>query len=250
VSSLSTFLVTLILAAALLFGCNRVGPKSFRPPDANFFPLGPNSSWDYLVEDEAAHQHFTVIDRVIGNRYIASLNLSGTLVEEYCDMERADQNEEPMVYARDHGFLMRVSALVNSQHRIEVSPFGAVKEGQFLPSPLLADHNWQDQFFPLGHVAVSPVLPFKVVISSRSYGETDEIVVPAGRFHWCIRVESSESYEGGPAPDSVRKLNIIDWYAPNVGLIESLVREATHNHAILSRKVLREYHITAAAKGL
>ena len=89
-------------------------------------------------------------------------------------MERADQNEQPMVYALDHGFLMRVSALVNSQHHIEVSSFGAVKEGQFLPSPLLADHNWQDEFFPLGHVAVSPVVPFKVMISSRSYGETDD----------------------------------------------------------------------------
>jgi hypothetical protein len=178
-----------------------------------------------------------IMDTVVGQRYIPALNRTGTLVEEYCTLERADR-ETPLVFFNQNGYIVKVSALVHSQDQITAGPFGAVNDDKFLPARLLDQQSWNDQLWPLGHLA----LQLKLQINAHTRGETSDIVVPAGRFHQCIRIESHVSYNGpydGPKP----ALTYVDWYAPSVGLVESVVHSGNSDGTVISHRVLQAYQI-------
>jgi hypothetical protein len=182
------------------------------------------------------------MDTVIGRRYIPSLNLTGTLVEEYCNLERADQNT-PLMFLSQNGYIVRVSALVHSRDQITAGPFGVVNEAKFLPARLLDQQSWDDELWPLGHLAVQPIKPFKMEINAHTHGETEDIVVPAGRFHQCIRIESIVSYSGGPYEGRHLHLTFIDWYAPSVGLVQSVVHSGNSDGSVISRRVLQAFQV-------
>jgi len=236
----SVFLVLLLTAFA--FGCSRAKDRTFPQSQADFFPLAEHSTWTYSVDDNSQAHPFTITDTVIGRRYIPSLNLTGTLVEESCTLERAD-HDTPIVFLSQDGYIVRVSALVHSRNQITTGPFGAVSEARFLPTPLRDQQNWEDELWPLGHLAVEPVKPFKLQIKARTHGETAEIVVPAGRFHQCIRVDSQAFYSGGPYEGRNLQVTFIDWYAPRVGLVKSVVHSGNSDGAVISRRVLQAYQV-------
>jgi hypothetical protein len=230
------WLFPLLLSLLLLAGgCTREQP--FRQPQADFFPLAAHSTWTYRVDDKSQLRPFMIMDTVVGRRYIPALNLTGTLVEEYCTLERADR-DTPLVFFPQNGYIVKVSALVHSQNQITAGPFGAVNDDRFLPARLLDQQSWNDQLWPLGRLA----LQLKLQIDAHTRGETADIVVPAGRFHQCIRIESHVSYNGpydGPKPD----LTYVDWYAPRVGLVQSIVHSGNSDGIVISHRVLQAYQI-------
>jgi len=232
----------LLSLAALASGCYRGKEHPFRQPQADFFPLAEHSTWTYRVDDKSQPRPFIITDTVIGRRYIPSLNLTGTLVEENCTLERADE-DTPLMFFRRNGYIVKVSALVHARDEISSGPFGVVNEDKFLPTRLLDQQNWDDEWWPLGHLAVEPVKPFKMRVSAHTHGETAEIVVPAGRFNQCIRIESDVSYSGGPYEGRNLHLTFIDWYAPSVGLVQSVVHSGNSNGTVISRRVLQTYQV-------
>jgi hypothetical protein len=240
----ASWLVTVLFALIWGFtGCQKADPGAFRAaPSSEFFPLTRQSHWTYDIDDKSQAHPFTIVDTVIGRRYISSLNLMGTVVEEYCTLEGADE-KTPIMFVDRGDYLARVSALVYSQQDITAGPFGVVKENKFLPRRLTDEENWTDEFWPLGQLAAQPVQAFKVALNAYVYGETTTIEVPAGKFRQCIRIESILSYSGGPYEGRAEQLSVTDWYAPRVGLIQSLVRGNNINGPIISRRVLREYGI-------
>jgi hypothetical protein len=177
------------------------------------------------------------MDTVVGRRYIPSLNLTGTLVEEYCTLERADR-DSPLMFFSQNGYIVRVSALVHSRGQITVGPFGAVNDDKFLPVRLLDQQSWDDELWPFGHWEI----PLKMQINAHTHGETADIVVPAGRFHQCIRIESEVAYSGGAHKGQNLRLRFIDWYAPRVGLVQSVVHSGNSDGTVISRRVLQAYH--------
>jgi len=223
-------------------GCQRPEAGARAGLSGEFFPLTRQSHWTYDVEDKSQARPFTLVDTVIGRRYIPSLNLMGTIVEEYCTLEGADEKTPIMFVDRD-GYLARVSALVYSQKDITAGPFGVVKENRFLPRRLADEESWSDEFWPLGDLTVQPAKAFKVALSARAYDDANTIAVPAGKFHECIRIESLLSYSGGPYEGRAERLSLTDWYAPKVGLIQSVVRGRDIDGPLISRRVLLDYHI-------
>jgi hypothetical protein len=226
--------LSLIVLAA---GCYR-SKEPFRQPQADFFPLAAHSTWTYSVYDKSQARPFTIMDTVVGRRYIPALNLTGTLVEEYCNLERADPNA-PLIFFSQNGYIVRVSALVHSRDQITEGPFGAVSDDKFLPARLLDQQSWDDELWPFGHWEV----PLKAQINAHTHGETEDIVVPAGRFHQCIRIESIVSYSGGLYEGRHLHLTFIDWYAPSVGLVQSVVHSGNSDGTVISRRVLRAYQV-------
>ena len=108
---------------------------------------------------------------------------------------------------------------------------------------MLDQQSWDDELWPLGHLAVQPVKPFKMQINAHTHGETEDIVVPAGRFHQCIRIESVVAYSGGPYEGRNLHLTFVDWYAPRVGLVQSVVHSGNSDGAIISRRLLQAYQV-------
>src|ERR1700680_1684708 len=88
-----SFLSLIFLAA----GCYRAKEQPFRQPQADFFPLAAHSTWTYSVNDRSQVRPFTIMDTVVGQRYIPALNLTGTLVEEYCTLDRAEL-DTPLIF--------------------------------------------------------------------------------------------------------------------------------------------------------
>jgi hypothetical protein len=232
-----------LLLTVLAYGCYRAKEQPFSQPQADFFPLAENSTWTYSIDDKSQARPFTIMDTAIGRRYIPSLKLTGILVEEYFTLEGADQNT-PIMFFNQNGYIVRVSALVHSQEQIIAGPFGAVSDAKFLPTPSLDQQHWDDELLPFGHLAVQPMKPFKMEINAHTHGETADIVVPAGRFHQRIRIDSQVFYSAGPSEGLKLQLTFIDWYVPRVGLVRSLVRSGNRNGIIISRRVLHAYHVT------
>ena len=87
-----------------------------------------------------------------------------------------------------------------------------------LPQYLWPDREWSNTLYPFEN---SPENFLKITETHRSFLEADEVVVPAGRFTDCIRIETEALYE---SPMGVgQKRYFLDWYAPDVGLVKTLV---------------------------
>jgi hypothetical protein len=223
----------------LAAGCTKEQP--FRQPQADFFPLAAHSTWTYSVDDISQKRPFTIMDTVVGQRFIPALNVTGTLVEEYCTLEYADR-DTPLIFFRQNGYIVRVSALMRARDQITVGPFGAVNDIKFLPARLLDRQSWDDELWPLGHLPI-PSRPLKIKINAHTQGETEDIVVPAGRFHQCIRIESYVFFSGGLYEGLNLRLTFIDWYAPSVGLVQSVVHSGNSDGTIISRRVLQAFQV-------
>jgi hypothetical protein len=94
----------------LASGCYRAKEQPFSQPQADFFPLAVHSTWTYSVDDQSQTGPYTIMETVVGRRYIPSLNLTGTLVEEYSTLKWADR-DTPLIFFSENGYIVRVSAL-------------------------------------------------------------------------------------------------------------------------------------------
>jgi hypothetical protein len=78
--------------------------------------------------------------------------------------------------------------------------------------------TWSNSLFPLGFPR------FHAEQHHRAFFEAAEVVVPAGHFSGCLRIETEAIYE-----DSLSKnvkdlhLTYIDWYCPTIGLVKTIV---------------------------
>ena len=137
-----------LIVVCTLAACRPARLKYTSPESVtDFFPLTAQSRWIYDVNDKSQAHPFTITDTVIGQRYIPSLNLLGTLVDEYCSLEGADEKTPIMFFDRD-GYLVKVSALVYSRSDITAAPFGVVRENKFLPIQIIDEERWNDEFWP------------------------------------------------------------------------------------------------------
>jgi hypothetical protein len=187
-------------------------------PSADFFPLKANMVWTYRVASKSQMANYAVTDRVIGQQYVPALKLTGLVVQEFYNLDRAGLR--PIIYLDQGGYLTRLSGLDYVQHQIQAPTWGRSEEDNFLPSHLTPDLVWSNTLFPYGKMPGA----FNVTQSHKSFIETDEVSVPAGHFKNCIRIETQAHYAGGPYAQRKQNLNLAykDWYAPNVGLVRTV----------------------------
>jgi hypothetical protein len=220
--------VALLAVGALLLsaaGCDRPVAR-YNPALAEaFFPLTTDSVWTYRVNSKSQRQTYVVTDKAVGIKYIPSLNVTGPVVEEYYNLDRG--GSRPIVYVTKNGYLTRLSGLEYSKTDIEAPAWGRSEEGEFMPSRMIPDIAWSSTIFPFGHMADA----FDIKQSHRTYFEPYDVVVPAGHFSGCMRIDTMATYEGGSYAKSKTPNNLLyrDWYAPHVGLIKTEVLEGGQN---------------------
>jgi len=235
-------ITALLLLTVPLAGCE--GKKaSFNPASAgDFFPLKPDSVWTYQVHSKSQQTTYVVTDRALGEKYVPSLNITGQVVEEYYNLDRG--GTRPIVYVVQNGYLTRLSGLEYSKLNIQAPVWGRSEEGAFIPARLTPDMNWNSQAFPFGHMTGA----FDINQKHRSYFEAEDVVVPAGRFSGCIRIETDAVYEGGQYAkvNSPTRLAYRDWYAPHVGLIKTVALEGDASGPEMERVELTRYTVPGA----
>jgi hypothetical protein len=241
----AVILATAVLALPIL-GCE--GKKtSFNPALAgSFFPLETNATWTYRIDSKSQRSTYIVTDRVIGEKYVPSLNVTGEVVEEYYNMDRG--GSRPIVYVVKDGYLNRLSGLEYAkQEDIEAPAWGRSEDGSFLPARLLPELSWQSKNFPFGHLDGA----FDINQDHKSVFETDDVVVPAGRFSSCIRIDTNAVYEGGSYAKIHKKMQLAyrDWYAPNVGLVRTIALEGGPDGPEMERVELIKYTHSTQATG-
>ena len=216
----ATLAVVAVCAATFTFACSGHWNSN---PSAVFFPLKPRMMWMYRVHSASQQANYTVTDMVVGSEYVPALKVTGDVVQEFYNLDRAGLR--PIVYTEAGGYLTRFSGLDYVAHEIKGPIWGRSIEEDFLPMHLVPDQAWSNKLFPYGRLPGA----FQVVESHKSFREMAEIVVPAGHFKDCIRIETLANYVGGPYRNRPLKLGYRDWYAPNVGLIKTVAYQGGAN---------------------
>jgi hypothetical protein len=206
--------ICLTLAAIQLLGCQR--KASFDPALAGcFFPLRPGLTWTYRVIDKGQETPQIFTDRALGGQErVGTAPAAGGIVAEYSGADGA--SDLTILYAVENGYVTRTLGFGDKRHIMS-------QERGFLPRLLKPDLTWSNSQFPLGHFAAG----FHVTQTHRTSLESAIVIVPAGHFSNCIRIETDavltddDSHRVG-----TRQLRYVDWYAPNVGLIKTVVKES------------------------
>jgi hypothetical protein len=214
-----------------LLGCHGKTAR-FDPGLArDFFPLTPDSVWTYRVKSKSQHTTYVVTDRAVGQKYVPSLNITGEVVEEYYNMDRG--GTRPIVYITKNGYWTRLSGLDYSKEDIQAPAWGRSEEGEFMPAIMTPGANWKSQIFPFGHMPGS----FDIRQLHHTFFEPADVIVPAGQFTGCMRIETEALYEGGSYAKIGKPLRLVyeDYYAPRVGLVKTMALEGTAQGPELER---------------
>ncbi len=206
----ASFVIVLALATIRLASCQNKAP--FDPGLAGaFFPLNPGSTWTYRVVDKNLGTTNIITDRAMDKQLISSAT-GGEAVS--VGSLSAGDSKSTILYVTEGGYINRVSVDGPTWIRFE--------ETRFLPQLLKPGLIWSNSFFPFGHLREA--LAFHVVQHHRTFLESGDVVVPAGRFPGCIRIETEAEYQRNiPQSAPSLRLRYIDWYAANVGLVRTVV---------------------------
>jgi len=208
IRAVSLFVLALSTAPVIapIMGCRN--NASFDPASAGtFFPLHRGSSWSYRIIDKNQAINEIVTDRALGAGHIDTLKAAGEAVSESANI---NGGKSTFLYVMEDGYLTRVSSVG--------VPAWASYERRFLPQFLKPGLTWTNTLFPFGRFP----LAFHITQTHRTFLEAGDVVVPAGRFSGCVRIETDAVY-GPPRKDGVLHLKYVDWYAPNVGLVKTRV---------------------------
>jgi hypothetical protein len=209
---LKAFSFFLTLTAMLVMGCQH--KASFNPALAGtFFPLRPGSTWTYRIIDQDRHTTEILTDRAIDRSSAGQSDSGGGMVSED---ESSGENNLTILYKVENGYVTRIFDFGDSSGV-------QFRERGFLPRQLKPDITWSNSAFPFGRFPEG----LRLAQTHRTALETDLVVVPAGSFSNCIRIDTQVSYHGSFSERlRPRRLKYLDWYAPNVGLIKTVVLES------------------------
>jgi hypothetical protein len=196
---------------AIQSSCQR---KSFDPAlEGAFFPLRPGLSWTYRIVHKGRGNIDLFTDRVLGSRRVGSDESTGEVESLYYGP--TGTLSSTIIYLSEDGYLTRQSR-INKNVRITLS------ERAFLPQLLKPDLAWSNSLVPFDQQSDM----FHVVQTHRTFFDSKTVEVPAGHFSGCIRIETVAVYESDSAVNLPMRLEYLDWYAPHVGLVKTVVRQS------------------------
>jgi hypothetical protein len=202
----------LVLTAGLVTGCQK--RTSFDPGAAStFFPLRPRSSWTYRVIYKKRGTAGTFTDRVVNPRRTGARG-AGEIESEYSGP--SGMFSTTIHYVPEGGYITRQSGNIESGRAL-------FAERAFLPQVLKPDLSWSNSLVPFQDEPGA----FHVTQLHHTYFERADVVVPAGRFTGCIRIETQALYQNDSSqPVQSLRLKYVDWYAPRVGLVKTVVMKS------------------------
>jgi hypothetical protein len=206
-------IVCLMLTVVQLSSCQRNAP--FDPALAgSFFPLRPGLTWVYRVIDKSQESPQIFTDRAMGGQErVSTANAAGRMVSEYSGSDGA--RDLTILYMVKNGYVSRSVRGGDSRQIMS-------EEREFLPLLLKPDLTWSNSLFPVGRFLKA----FHITQTHRTSLEARVVLVPAGHYSNCIRIETVAVYQDDTPKIGPRRLRYVDWYAPNVGLIKTVVLES------------------------
>src|SRR5258708_16066098 len=124
--------LALIAAALSLSACNSKSVGEWKAdPTANFFPLKPNTVWTYKVASKSQRANYVVTDRVVGSQYVPALRITGLVVEEFYNLDRAGLR--PIVYQDAAGYITRFPGLDYAPKQINPPPCARSEHNNLIP---------------------------------------------------------------------------------------------------------------------
>lgn len=215
-----------IALAAILAGCSPppalvpvlpASPSATRVED--YFPLTPDSRWTYRVRDLAKAWTYETRVRVFPPRRFDFLGRDGIPVEERYSSVGGPlfvEEQEPIVYYRDEGFLHRVYLTYQAGQLV---PQSGSRDSRHLPEVLRDGTSWDSETTAF---RVGGGLGIQVVHHHEVHLETDVVSVPAGDFTGCIRIDTYSSHGAGSDRGGGEiAFWYSDWYAPGIGLVRT-----------------------------
>jgi len=234
------------LAVFQLAACQKAAP--FNPALAgHFFPLRTGLTWTYQVSYPNGG-HETITDRVLNSHQTGTMNSEALVVSAYSGHGiHAVRANLPQAYPAETTEI-ETRYLVEGSYITRVANLGGAsgirfEERGFLPQHLWPNRVWSNTLSPFES---APGQLIKVAQNHKSYLESDEVVVPAGHFARCMRIETEASYESPAGIGEQRYFK--DWYAPDVGLVKTLVvGDGPDQREIARIELLRFTKLQAAA---
>jgi len=247
----------MLVAVAMVFTLAACTPTPTPAAAARYFPLHADDTWVYEVVQPLRNVRAHMTVRVRGEQYVKPLRRSCQVVDETYDTPDAAQQAfrdpglprdiHPVAYCRDNGFFHRALSLEYADGEVrEAGPNSG--EERFLPVGLQPDAEWQG--VTTAYVAGGRD-EYTVMHTHHATLETAAIVVPAGRFTDCMRVDTvalhGELHDGRYQTNPV-VLYYSDWYAPDVGLVRTVQRQSTDGGLPLAQVELVAYEVKGAAR--
>lgn len=216
-----------LLLVSVLAGCTAtLGRPQQPPPAATFFPLTPNSRWEYVVSRQDDRERFEFVATVQPQDFVAEDGQACRVVEErYTDVTGGTRF--PVLYCAKGGFLHRVMSL---EYRGETLEDNGLRSGElkFLPTNPVDTATWEGW---TNAYRLPDGSGFEVRQLHARVFESETIVVPAGAFEHCMRVDTTATHAATGANGSRRGPGVVfyyaDWYAPGVGLVKTEQRDAS-----------------------
>lgn len=196
-----------------------------RPPlrDVSYFPLALHNSWTHMVTFSGDYLYY-MTETVIKDDMPLFDQLSYVVAEQYEPLTAASPDARSTVaYFHKGGFLHRYPWLDSEGDRIWDTQLGSGAE-QILPSPYRGAVTW-----PLGlQTNEWPAANGQTLTASASARiDPEEVRVPAGVFHNCLRVETTSANEYVDHKKNTQEYHLyhIEWYAEGVGLVRAITSE-------------------------
>lgn len=223
--SLGRCLWLLTLLATASGGCVTIPtrPEPQAAIDAELFPLRPGTFWVYEVHDAEGR---VALQRVLvrGPIYLKTYEAAGTVVEESGGVAgelSLDVSWHPVVYYRRGDFLYKFSGLGYVDEELREYRLGNGEE-KVLPADPDRHPEWESDFQVF---QLEPGTGYAMRTFSTSERSSEPVRVRAGTFRDCLRVETKTvAFSKSARPSGVKVIfRYVDWYAPGVGLVKSLV---------------------------
>jgi hypothetical protein len=186
--------------------------------DREFFPLAPNSHWEYAVTRHGGAETFRFVATVRPDDFHTADGKSCPIVDEQYG---AETQRFPVVYCAENGFLHRVMSL---EYRGETLWDNGLRSGElkFLPVHLRRGDTWEGL---TNAYRMPDGSGFEVQQLHRVIPERARVVVPAGTFERCVRVDTTAIHSAVDDAGALTGPRVIfyysDWYAPGVGLVKT-----------------------------
>jgi hypothetical protein len=219
-----TVMLLLVIAAC---ACGMLGgqPRG----DSSYFPMSADRSWEYRLRLQSG-EVWPVIIRSRGPRFIPELGRVAAIFDEDYPDQRL-----PVAFFLSEGFLQsEIGLRYRVERGVELMPIG-IQPMRVMPMPPRVGMRWAyfEQVF-----GASDGVGFDIRWSG-SVSREESVVVPAGTFRDCLRVESVALHRI-PMDDHRHEFRYVDWYAPNVGLVKNQYVSGTQS--VMSHMELVDYH--------
>jgi hypothetical protein len=199
---------------------------------ARYFPLQPGLRWVYQVDDHYENTAEKVEVSVLGRRQVPGVPHDVVLVDEQRSSAAGPTDTVPVLYYAERDFVTMRNDFAYRMGSLVVSLAGYTPR-RILPLTPTPGQSWQETTYTSGETSDRDDNPTRCEWTYRVLGH-ETVNVPAGRFADAVRVETTARH---------RFFTYVydDWYAADVGLVQSLARNPAKSDEVLVRLQLLSF---------